>query len=126
PALALLASIPQDGDSDYFFPAERGAGFYHGTKRIWPEAIKRAKLPGVTPHTLRHTLGSTAVSSGESLKMGGALLGHATIRSSAVDTHRQVAPAVIVANRVSGTIAAALKGERKGEIIPMRRNTRGT
>jgi integrase len=64
--------MPVDGKSPYFFPAERGDNFYLGTKRIWPEAIKLAGLLGVTPHTLRHTLGSTAVSSGESLKMTGA------------------------------------------------------
>ena len=39
--------------------------------RLLYPAIKLAELPGVTPHTLRHTLGSTAVSSGESLKMTG-------------------------------------------------------
>ncbi len=123
-ALALLASIPVDPESDYFFPAERGTGFYHGTKRIWPEAIKRAGLSGVTPHTLRHTLGSTAVSSGESLKMGGALLGHVTIRSAEVYAHMQVDPAIIVANRVSATIAAALEGNVSAEILPLRGEAR--
>ena len=123
PALTLLAAIPPVSGTDYFFPAERGLGFYHGTKRVWPEAIRRAKLPGVTPHTLRHTLGSTAVSSGESLKMGGALLGHATIRSSEVYAHMQVDPSVIVADRVSETIAAALEGRGSAEIVPLKRET---
>jgi hypothetical protein len=46
----LLRSLPADTKSPYFFPAERGGKFYVGTKRIWPEAIKLAELPGVTPH----------------------------------------------------------------------------
>src|SRR5206468_1766569 len=62
PALALLSALLVDEKSPYFFPAERGKGFYVGTRRIWPRAIKLAGLSGVTPHTLRHTLGSTAVS----------------------------------------------------------------
>jgi len=41
--------MPADSRSPYFFPAERGDKFYVGTKRIWPEAIKLAELPGVTP-----------------------------------------------------------------------------
>jgi integrase len=121
PALALLASIPKENGSDYFFPSERGEGFYQGTKRVWPEAIKLAGLKGVTPHTLRHTLGSTAVSSGESLKMGGALLGHVTIRSSEIYAHLQIDPSLMVANRVAGTISAALEGRGKGQIVPLRR-----
>jgi len=47
------------------FPAERGDGHYQGMKGVWSKAIEKAELPGVTPHTLRHTMGSTAISTGE-------------------------------------------------------------
>jgi integrase len=126
PALVLLTAIPETPGSDYFFPAERGEGFYVGTKRVWPEAIKLAGLTGkVTPHTLRHTLGSTAVSSGESLKMAGAILGHATIAATEVYAHLQADPTKRVADRVSGTIAAALEGRGTGTVVPMRRRSKG-
>lgn len=73
-AAALLASIrarsisegerqaedDHPDDSPYVFPGERGTGYYQGTKRVWPAVIRKANLPGVTPHTLRHTLGSAA------------------------------------------------------------------
>jgi integrase len=66
-ALELLKSLPRERESPYFFPAERGGGYYQGTKRIWQKVIGMAGLTGITPHTLRHTVASTAVSSGESL-----------------------------------------------------------
>ena len=68
-AVTLLEALRVDADelAEFVFPAERGDGFYQGTKKVWPVAVKRAKLPGVTPHVLRHTLGSAAASSGEAL-----------------------------------------------------------
>jgi integrase len=121
-ALDLLRSIPADSKSPYFFPAERGNKFYVGTKRIWPEAIKLAELPGVTPHTLRHTLGSTAVSSGESLKMTGAILGHSTSAATEVYAHLQHHPGKRAADRVVGVISAALDGKANANVMPLRRS----
>jgi integrase len=122
PALALLKSLPTDEKSAYFFPAERGERFYVGTKRIWPKAIKRAGLAGVTPHTLRHTLGSTAVSYGESLKMAGAILGHATSAATEVYAHLQHDPSKRVADRISGIISAALDGKPKAQVVSLSRS----
>lgn len=96
------------GDSPYVFPAERGGGFYQGTKRIWPAAIKRAGLAGVSPHTLRHTVGGAAASSGEALLLVGAILGHANARSTAIYAHVEHDPARLAAERVTAPIAAAL------------------
>ena len=63
--------------SDYVFASDDDPQtFFQGTKRYWVKAVKLANLPGVTPPTLRHTIGSAAVSTGETLVMTGALLGH--------------------------------------------------
>jgi integrase len=109
-AVALLSSLRASSKSDeiFVFPAERGEGFYVGTKRIWPMVIERAKLPGVTPHTLRHTIGSAAASSGEALLMIGSILGHANARSTAIYAHVAHDPARLAADRVTADIAAAL------------------
>jgi len=64
------------------------------------DAESAIKLAGVTTHTLRHTLGSTAVSFGESLKMTGAMLGHATATATEVYAHMQQ-PSKDTADRVS-------------------------
>jgi Phage integrase family len=73
--------------------------------------IKLAKLPGVTPHTLRHTLGSTATSSGEALALTGAILGHANLRSTAIYAHVQHDPSLEAAKRVERLLATALEGK---------------
>ncbi len=75
---------------------------------MWDRAIKLSGLDDVTPHTLRHTIGSTAVSSGESLELTGAIQGHSNPRSTAIYAHIQHRPMKQAAERVSAKIAAAL------------------
>jgi integrase len=121
PALALLRAIPREEGSEYVFPAERGDGFYQGTKRVWPVVVKCAGLRGATPHTLRHTLGSTSVSAGETLAMTGAILGHANMRSTQIYAHLQADPAAKATERVVRSIAAALEGRPTAKVTPIRR-----
>lgn len=109
-AIAVLRGITRTEDSDYVFPAEMGDGFFRGYKTPWKHAIEKAGLPGVSPHTLRHTMGSTAISSGEALAVTGAILGHSSLRSTAIYAHVQNGPARQVADRISAKIAAALAG----------------
>ena len=105
---ALLSAIVPDPNSPFVFPAESGTGHYQGTKRIWPKVIEKANLRGVTPQTLRHTIGSTAVSSGETIALIGAVLGHVNARSTSIDADVQNAPSKGAADRVSNTIAKAM------------------
>ncbi|RWP64146.1 site-specific integrase [Mesorhizobium sp.] len=130
PAAALLASLPRyasadqpDGLSPWVFPASRGGGHFQGTKRIWPKVVKKADLPGVTPHTLRHTLGSHSVSGGQALPMVGAILGHKDTRSTAIYAHMQQSPAVKAATRAVGGIAAALAGKGPAKLLPIKKKT---
>lgn len=109
-AVSLLDALRAEARDDavYVFPAERGGGFYSGTKKVWPMVTQRAQLPGVTPHTLRHTIGGMAGPAGEALLMIGAILGHANVRSTAIYAHVAHDPARLAANRVTAGIAEAL------------------
>ena len=120
-ALTLLQQIQRDEGSDYIFPADTGDGYFQGTKTPWARAVRRAALPGVTPHTLRHTIGSTAISTGEAIALTGAILGHSNPRSTAIYAHIQHEPSRKAANRVSKKIAAALsrKPDRNGASGPL-------
>jgi len=109
-AIALLRTIERVDGTDYVFPADTGESFFQGTKTIWQKIIKRADLPGVTPHTLRHTVGAIATSNGEALALTGAILGHANLRSTMIYAHVDRDPSVKAANRVSDRIASALTG----------------
>lgn len=107
-ALTLLQQIERVEESEFIFPADTGDGYFQGTKTPWARAIRKAELPGVTPHTLRHTIGSTAISTGEAIALTGAILGHSNPRSTAIYAHIQHEPSRRAANRVSKKIAAAL------------------
>jgi len=120
PALALLAALPRENGTPYVFPATSGDGYFQGAKRVWPRVVKLANLPGVTPHTLRHTLGSSAVSVGETLVMTGAILGHSEARSTSIYAHVQQDPAARAAARAVEPIAAALSGRKAAVVVPMR------
>lgn len=112
-ALAVLKTIDRDPGSPFVFPAETGEGFYQGLKRLWPRIVEKAKLPGLTPHMLRHAVGSLAVSTGEALALTGAILGHANARSTSLYAHAQRGAAQEAADRVSGKIAEAMNGTRR-------------
>lgn len=108
--LAVLKTIERTEGSEFVFPAGEGDGYFRGYKTPWKKVIEKARLPGVTPHTLRHTMGSTAISSGEAMAFTGAILGHANPRSTAIYAHVQHSPARRAADRVAERIAAALAG----------------
>ncbi len=110
-AVALLRGLERSKDSEFVFPSDRAEdAHFQGTKKVWPAIIKKAKLPGVTPHTLRHTMGATATSTGEALALTGAILGHANMRSTMIYAHVEHDPARKAATRVARKIAAALSG----------------
>jgi len=112
-AATLLKGVERGKGTNYVFPADEGNSYFQGTKNIWPKIVKKAELPGVTPHTLRHTVGATATSHGEALALTGAILGHANLRSTMIYAHVQHDPSVKAANRVGRRIASALAGEVK-------------
>lgn len=110
-AIALLRRIVRQDQSDYVFPADSGEGFFQGMKGTWQKIIRRAELPGITPHTLRHTVGAVATSSGEALALTGAMLGHADLRSTMIYAHVDRDPSVKAANRISDRISSAMSGK---------------
>lgn len=107
-AIKLLNTIQRSDDSDFVFPADSGEGFFQGTKRVWPTIVKNANLEGVTPHTLHHTMGAIATSSGEALALTGTILGHANMRSTMIYAHVEMDPSKLAADRVGEQLAAAL------------------
>lgn len=126
-AVELLERLLAEGegnDSEFVFPAERGDRYYQGTKSVWQRAVAKAELTNVTPpHTLRHTIGSTAITAGETMAMTGAILGHANPRSTAIYAHVQRDPSRRAANRVSKKIADALAGRvEDSDVSPVPEN----
>lgn len=73
-----LAALVADRDpSEYLFPGAGGGAMTLGRFRWqFDQAVEKLGLAGVTPHTLRHTAGSLALSEGASVVTVQKLLGH--------------------------------------------------
>ena len=81
PALSLLVELEASrkshpNPSPYLFPNRSGTGHIPDIKKGWAAIQRRANLPGFRLHDLRHTYASYLASSGYSLPIIGALLGH--------------------------------------------------
>lgn len=109
-AIAVFETIERADDSAFVFPAGEGDGYFRGYKTPWKKVVEKARRPGVTSHTLRYTIGSTAIPSDEAMAFTGAILGHANPQSTAIYAHVQHNPARRAADRVAERIAAALAG----------------
>ena len=86
PALELLRSLPRR--SDYVFPSSRaGDGHQQDIDHIWHSICRDAKITGLHIHDLRHHFASVLASSGASLPLIGALLGHSQPQTTARYAH---------------------------------------
>ena len=117
-AATILQRIERSPNCDFVFPADTGDRAFQGAKGIWRKIVTRAGLEGVTPHTLRHTLASMAISSGEPMALTGAILGHSNPRSTAIYAHVDFDPAKKSADRVSALMAGALAGNDRSTSRP--------
>jgi integrase len=121
PAVVLLAARAEAND-DWIFPAERGDGHYVGLPKVLARVCARAKLKGITAHTLRHSFASVAGDLGFSELTIAGLLGHTAGSVTSGYVHLDTA-LVTAADRVSGVIADALDGKPAAKVTPIRRET---
>jgi integrase len=91
PARALLSKIREEQAKlfphrlpEYVFAGRFGRGHRSSIKRGWATICKAAGITGLRIHDLRHSFASQLVSSGHSLALIGALLGHSNVNT----THR--------------------------------------
>ena len=108
-ARLLLVEIKRSAStSEYLFPGARGAaGHLTDIKRPWASICKLAGLTGVRTHDLRHSYASMLVSSGLSLPVIGALLGHTQPGTTARYAHLFDDPLRAATERVGAIVTAA-------------------
>lgn len=119
PALLLLSEIraQANGRSEYVFPG-RGSKHRINIHLAWVAICKSANIEGVRIHDLRHSYASVLVSSGLSLPIIGALLGH-TLAST---TQRYAHLADDPLRKATETAASVITGNGDGaEIVPLRK-----
>jgi integrase len=120
PARQLLATMKAEAGrepSPYLFPAWPGGG-EHLTeiRRSWESICKAAGISGVRLHDLRHTYASVLASSGLSLPIIGALLGHTQPNTTARYSHLFDDPLRAAAERAGAVITGKGGG---AEVVPI-------
>ena len=78
----------------------------------WKAIRKRAKLPGLRLHDLRHSFASVAVSNGTSLRTVGGLLGHKRLDVTQSYAHLAEAPLKASARKVARDMEKKLGARR--------------
>lgn len=107
-ATAIIDGLPNRAQSGLLFPGPITPNKPFCMDPIWRTLRKRAALPDVRLHDLRHSFASLAIRDGVSLTFIGKLLGHALPETTARYAH--LADDVIMesATRVCSSIASAL------------------
>jgi integrase len=118
-ALELLAG--QERRAEYVFPSEHRKGPIADIANVWQRVREAAGLADVRLHDLRHSFASNIVIARGSLPVIGALLGHRSTLTTARYAHLADDPLRAVADRASGSIAAALAGKPAAEVVPLER-----
>ena len=123
PALELLASLPRIEGNPYVLPGFKDCAHLVGLPKVWERIRARAELDGVRLHDLRHSFASTGAGAGMGLPIVGKLLGHRDPKTTARYAHVADDPAKAAADRISGTIAAAMNAKPKegGKVVELKR-----
>jgi integrase len=87
PALQVLEELPRIEGNPFVICGERKGAHLVNLQKPWSAIRRLAGLDEVRVHDLRHTYASVAVSSGMSLPMIGALLGHSQPQTTARYAH---------------------------------------
>ncbi|ESZ46083.1 integrase [Mesorhizobium sp. L2C054A000] len=119
-AFDMLRKAIRVPGNPYVLPALRKAGHYNGLAGAWVRFMERAKLAGVTPHTMRHSYASVGGDLGFADSTIAAMLGHAggTITSRYV--HRLDSVLVAAANKITGEVYRQMTG-KTAELLEMPR-----
>lgn len=95
----VLQTLPQLGGNPYVFAGHVTGKHLVSINKNWQDIRKRAGIPDVRIHDLRHTVATWLVSSGMDLALVGRVLGHSDPRTTKRYAHFMLKP-----------VAAALEG----------------
>jgi integrase len=81
-AIDILEKLPRPKRCPYLVPNLDTGRPFTSLKRAWETARKRADLPGLRIHDLRHSAASFMINAGVNLYAVGKVLGHADHKST--------------------------------------------
>jgi integrase len=114
PALKVLADLERDGENPHVIRGRLPGTYLVNLKDPWRRIRKRAKIPDVRVHDLRHPFAAVAAGAGSSLPIIGALLGHTQPQTTQRYAHLSADPLKAAAEAVGARIAAAMAPKRTG------------
>jgi integrase len=112
-ACDVLAALPRRRPDDLVFQPSRGDTVMSGLPRYLARVMEKAKIEGVSAHTLRHSFASMAADGGASELTIAALIGHKSGSITSRYVHHADPVLLAAADRVADSIAAAM-----GEAAP--------
>ena len=118
-AADLLEAMPHHDKSDAVFATGENGKTFTGLQRGWERIAKRAKLEGVTLHTLRHSFATTANTLGCSEPTIAAMIGHSRGTVTSRYVHVVDDTLMAAADRVAGAIAHALDGGKPAKVVKL-------
>jgi integrase len=130
PARALLARIREEQTAQdpkrprgaFVFPSAASAtGHLVEIKKSWAALTRAAGISDLRLHDLRHSYASALVSSGASLPLIGAMLGHASPTTTARYSHMFADPQRAAAERIGSLIENAAVPSAPEKVVPLGR-----
>ena len=118
PARELLAGIHAQTSGRVLFPGRGGNDVQTDLKRFWATVCKQAGIHGVRLHDLRHSYASYLASSGLSLPVIGALLGHSSPITTQRYAHLLDDPLRAATERV-GAIVTSAGSKAGGDVVEL-------
>jgi integrase len=120
-ALMFLDGLPRGGGPYVFADPRDPLHPVHNMDWTWVRVRNRAGLSDVRVHDLRHSFASTGLASGQALPLIGKLLGHTQVSTTARYAHLADDPVKAAADRISASIASAMRGDDGGVVQPLPR-----
>jgi len=111
PALEVLEDIERQEDNPFVIVGAKPGSHLVNLQKPWRRIRAKADLDDVRIHDLRHSFASVAASSGLSLPMIGALLGHTQPQTTQRYAHLANDPVKAANERVGTALAGMMKGE---------------
>jgi integrase len=119
-ALRVLAALPRLEGNSYIFPGAKDGMPRADLKRPWDAIAQATGLQGVRIHDLRHSFASIGAGRGLGLQIIGKLLGHATPRMTAKNSHLADDPIRRAADQIGEALTAAMSGRPSAEVLPLK------
>jgi integrase len=119
PARQLLAEMQAQSDSPALFPGRRGGDRQQSLKTFWAAICRTADIQNVRVHDLRHCFASYLASSGLSLPVIGALLGHSSPTTTQRYAHLLDDPLRAATEKVGLIVSGAQAAKPAAAVVPL-------